>query len=464
MTAGPGRRFDRIEDLSASPSGGFSGEALTAECLAAIVADERADPPLNAIRCIVPHALERARELDRAPPNGRGVLHGIPIALKDNIDIEGLPTTSGCVALEHAMPWRDAEVVRRLSAAGAVIVAKTNLSEFSFEIRSRSSLGGDVLNPFNRAVTAGGSSGGAAAAVAAGFAFAAIGTDTGGSIRTPASFNGLVGLRPTHGAIDGSGVAPLAPSTDTVGCLARSVGDAGRLFAVVSGRSDDGGWSGPPPPVESVRLGVLRQAFGRDDEVISAMEAALSVTASDGWTVEPVTLPTELLDFSGDHIVDLEFRPAFDAYLSADFREGAPGSLAEILSTGRFLPDHCEALARKVAVGEIDTPARRQVLARHARLRRGLSQLFRRHRLDALVYPTSAVVPTSLDNPAGGWAPELAACSGWPAITLPVAQARNGVPIGLELLGEAHGEAELLRLAAATERRVGKRCLPPVAA
>ena len=213
-------RFATIDELRRDGSGDRSqAERLVVAYLDAVAADDRAPRPLNAIRRINPLAVEDAGAADRRPFDSRKPLHGIPLVLKDNIDMAGMPTSSGARAMAAAMPWRDAGVVRRLRDAGAILLAKTNLSEFSFEIRSRSSLAGDVLNPFDRDVTAGGSSGGAAAAVAAGFAVAAVGTDTGGSIRTPAAFNGLVGLRPTHGLVDSSGVAPLAPSTDTLGIL-----------------------------------------------------------------------------------------------------------------------------------------------------------------------------------------------------------------------------------------------------
>jgi Asp-tRNA(Asn)/Glu-tRNA(Gln) amidotransferase A subunit family amidase len=313
------------------------------------------------------------------------------------------------------------------------------------------------LNPFDRRVTAGGSSGGAAAAVAAGFALAAIGTDTGGSIRTPASFNGLVGVRPTHGLIDPSGVAPLAPSTDTVGALTRSVSDARRLLEVLAG----GRYADIGLDLSAVRVGAFRQAFGKDPIIVAAVEAVLSRVSALGATIlDPMLLPEPLLDFSGDHIVDWEFCQAFDHYLSKNFISGAPESVASILASGEFLPEYRDTLRKRLGLGGLDNPIYRGVLASHERLTNGLSELFRAHGLDALVYPTSIVVPSSLDNPKGGWAPELAARSGRPAITLPVAQADTGIPIGLELLGGRHEEAALLNLAAGFERVIGRRFLP----
>ncbi len=461
-------RSDTIEALAPRlATGEVSAEALLAACLATIAADDRAGAGLRAITRLNPDAEAEARALDveRVKTGPRGPLHGIPVVLKDNIDLAGSPTTSGCLAMAGATPAADAGVTRRLKRAGAVIIAKTNLSEFSFEIRSRSSLGGDVLNPFDRRVTAGGSSGGAAAAVAAGFAVAGVGTDTGGSIRIPAAFNGLIGLRPTHGLIDRGGVAPLAPTTDTVGPLARCVADAARLLAVMAGAPDGLGVAPSRSGAEvlrGVRIGVAREAFGGEDAVNAAMNRALAMMADVGAIlIDPVGSLQALVPGGGDHIVDHEFCPAFDAYLAANFPGGgAPASLADIQASGLYLPDYRAVLARRLTVTTLDSDVYRAILGAHARLRAGLDEVFRRRRLDAIAYPTSATIPSSLGNPASGWAPELAACSGRPAISLPVGQAPGGVPIGLELLGHPNAEDTLLRLAAGLEDLVGRRFAP----
>ncbi len=434
--------------------GALSAEALLAACLARIAAQDQAGAGLSAMRCLNPRAEDQARALDRERAEGRlrGKLHGIPLVLKDNIDMVGLPTTSGCRALAGAMPLRDAAQTRRLVAAGAVIVGKTNLSELSFEIRSRSSLGGDVRNPFDPRVTAGGSSGGTAAAIAAGFAVAGLGTDTGGSIRTPAAFNGLVGLRPTLGLLDRRGTAPLAPSTDTVGPMGRCVADVAYLLRVMSDVPP-----GPAPDgLRGARLGVVRQAFGTDADVGGATEAALRAMAGAGATlVDPVLLPMELLPIDRPHVVDWEFREAFDAYLASNFVAGtAPGSLAELCARGDYLPEYEAPMRRRLAVGSLDSPIYRAVLAHHLALRAALLALLDDQALDALVYPTAACLPTSLDNPQGGWAPELAACSGLPALSVPAGRSPGGMPIGLELLGRDSGESVLLALGGALERRL----------
>jgi len=224
------------------------------------------------------------------------------------------------------------------------------------------------------------------------------------------------------------------------------------------GASQRGGAAG----LTGARLGVVRQAFGSDGEITAAIQVMLDLASDAGAViVDPVDLPADLLPGDRPHIVDWEFGPAFDAYLAANFAPGsAPGSLAQIIDSGDYLAEYRETLARRAAVVSLDNADYRAVLAYHATLREALSSLMTRHRLDALVYPTSAVVPTSLDNPAGGWAPELAACSGWPALTLPAGRSSSGTPIGLELLGRARSEASLLDLARHLERLAAHRYAP----
>ncbi len=435
--------------------GTLTADSVLAACLARIAADDGRGAGLSAMLALNPHAQDEARALDQAFRHTgavRGPLHGIPVVIKDNIDMASLPTTSGSRALAHAMPHGDAEQVRRLKAAGAVIVGKTNMSEFSFDIRSRSSLGGDVRNAFNRRVTAGGSSGGTAAAVAAGYAAAGLGTDTGGSIRIPAAFNGLVGLRPTHGLIDLRGTAPLAPSTDTIGPIGRCVADVATMLGVMT----DAPAPVPARGLRGARIGVLRQAFGDNPEIRAAIESALGIMAAAGATlVDPAELPPDALPVGKPHVVDWEFGPSFDAYLRANFLPGtAPASLADLCAGGAYLAEFRELMAQRSAIVGLDSPVYRSILDDHRRLRLALTAVLDTSALDALVYPTSAAIPLSLDKPLGGWAPELAACSGFPALTLPVGQAANFVPIGLEFLGKSFAEPLLLALAEDLEERI----------
>lgn len=394
----------------------------------------------HAMRALNPRAAQSAEEADLARSQGTatGPLHGIPLVLKDNIDLAGMPTTSGCRALAGAMPRKSAAVVERLQRAGAVIVGKSNLSELSFEIRSRSSLGGDVLHPQAPHASAGGSSGGTAVAVAQGYALGGIGTDTGGSIRIPAAYNGLVGFRPAHGALPMQGIAPLAPSTDTVGPIARTVEDAELLLAAM----------GHPlqPSTLPRRIGVMRRVFGANAAVDDACATALDRLAEAGVTlVDLPALPDDLNPGHGDHIVDAEFATAFDAYLASNFLPWtAPSSLNAIVAGGAFLPDHAKTLATRIAAKNRETAS---ILARHRALASHLSSLCAAYAIDALVYPTSQAIPDSLDNPKGGWAPELAARSGWPALTVCAGFTANGMPVGIEFLAPAASAGALFALA-----------------
>ncbi|WP_068090709.1 amidase [Novosphingobium rosa] len=422
-------------------SQGGARDVLT-RCLG-LIAQE--DARWHAMLALNPQAEAEALAADHAAAQGQnlGPLHGVMIAVKDNIDVAGMATTSGCKALAGAVAPGDAHVVARLRAAGAIVVGKANLSEFSFEIRSRSSLGGDVLCPYAPDSTAGGSSGGSAVAVARGFAMAALGTDTGGSIRIPAACNGLVGLRPAHGMLPLEGVAPLAPSTDTIGPITRSVADARLLYTAMGGRI---GGDGAPR-----RVGVVRQAFGEDPRILTACQHALErLTQAGIELVDPLILPGVEALLAGPHIVDAEFGAAFDAYLAGRAASGkAPASLAELVTGGAFLRDHRDSLIQRMAA---PADAAAPILARHRDLAAMLRAVMARHGLDALFHPTMRVIPEGLGNPPGGWAAELAARSGWPAISVPVA-APGERPVGAELLVPAGQEAGLFALAALLERR-----------
>lgn len=417
-------------------------EARLDACLDRIGAE---DHRWNAMLALNPHARMAARDADAAMRRRMpvGPLHGMVLAIKDNIDIAGMATSSGCLALEAAMPLANATVIDRLVDGGAVIVGKTNLSEFSFEVRSRSSLGGDVLSPFAPATTAGGSSGGSAVAVARGFASAAIGTDTGGSIRIPAACNGLVGLRPAHGMLPLDGVAPLAPSTDTIGPIARTVEDARGLYLAMGGKIPAGETGAPP------RIGVLRAAFGTDPRVIAACERALRKLADGGAElVDPFAIPDIAQMLAGPHIVDIEFAAAFDAYLARNFVAGtAPQSLAALLEGGRFLPEYRPVILDRLSRSAEEAQA---VLAAHRRLTDTLLRAMAEHRLDGLFHPTLRVIPEGLGNPKVGWAPELAPRTGWPAISVPAGA--QTCPVGVELLAPTGREQLLFDLARMIEQ------------
>jgi Asp-tRNA(Asn)/Glu-tRNA(Gln) amidotransferase A subunit family amidase len=203
---------------------------------------------------------------------------------------------------------------------------------------------------------------------------------------------------------------------------------------------------------------VLRQAFGEDDEIGAAMERAMAVMIAAGAVlIDPVALPEDVLPVGRPHVVDWEFGPAFDRYLQANFVPGtAPASLTEIMAGGAYLPEHRPALERRMTRVDLDVAEYRAILAYHREMTAALVKLLDGSALDALVYPTSMVTPRSLDNPAGGWAPELAANSGFPALTLPIGQASHGPFIGLEILARSLNERLLLGLGADLERRLAR--------
>lgn len=406
-------------------------------CLARIHAQ---DHRWRAMLALNPQAEAQALESGLKASIDGEPLHGFILAVKDNIDVAGMATTSGCKALAGAMPRQDAAVLRKLREAGVLIIGKTNLSEFSFEIRSRSSLGGDVLCPFAPHATAGGSSGGSAVAVACGYADGALGTDTGGSIRVPASCNGLVGFRPAHGALSMEGIAPLAPSTDTVGPITRNVDDALRLYRAMGGKVV------LPPSVAGLRIGLLRQTYGEDQAIVAAVEAAASRLWDHGVElIDPLRVEGLEALIEGPHIVDVEFASAFNAYLAHNFQPGtAPASLADILESGQYLADYSAVLKARLAA---NPDAVGRVLERHDQLAALLKNTMGHYGLDGLLYPTMRVIPQDLANPKGGWAPELAARTGWPAITVPVAPHGAVRPIGAELLAPTGQEGLIFALA-----------------
>ena len=402
---------------------------------------------LNAIVGINPEADAEARRCQRLRREGRllGPLHGVPIIVKDNIACAGLPLTLGCRALEQVRATEDALVIRRLRAAGAIVLARANMSEFAFDVRSRSSLGGDVRNPLCPEVTAGGSSGGSAAAVASGMADAALGTDTGGSIRIPCSYTGLVGLRPGFRPALLDGIAPLSPSKDTVGPMVHTVRDAALLHAILHGESRA---ALEDRPLCGMRLGVIPALEGDDPSQRAVWQRALRRLGQAGAVLVDVTLPVLSEVASQTCLSMFEFRPAIDRWLAA--APGAPADLRALVESGDYLPEFGPLLAQMMQVESLKHPAWRQGRRFQRRLRQALAFAAEHYRIDAFMYPTVRHPPVSLNKMPPGCAPELAAISGLPAVTLPCGATPSGLPVGLELMGVS-GEWPLLSLALACE-------------
>src|SRR5499433_2528170 len=301
-----------IADINAAfKAGTLTAEGLVQLCLARIRSYDREGPSLHALITLNPKAIETARELDaeRKAKGPRSALHGIPVVLKDNYNTVDLPTTGGSVLLEGSIPPADAFVVKKLRDAGAIILAKMNMSEFASP-PSQSSLGGQSLNPHDLRRSPAGSSGGTGVAVAAAYAPLGMGTDTGGSIRGPSTANGIVGLKPTHGLLSRSGIIPLSLTFDTGGPMARSVNDVAVALGAMTGID-------PTDPATSksagkfetdytkylkadalrgARIGIARDFLGADADVDWVVDASIAAMKKAGATVVDVHYPKWLLD------------------------------------------------------------------------------------------------------------------------------------------------------------------------
>jgi len=433
-------------------------------------------PGVNAVIRRDPSALADAARLDAERRRGhvRGPLHGIPVLLKDNYDTEDLPTTNGSLALRHWRAPDDAEQVARLRAAGAVVVAKTNLHEFASGVETLSSLGGQTRNPHDQTRNPGGSSGGTAAGVAAGFGAVGLGSDTCGSIRNPAAHNSLVGLRPTLGLSSRDGIAPLALTQDVGGPIAKSVGDVALVLDATAGYDPDdpatGASIGRVPPtytaalddtaLAGARIGVLTDYLDTSPPAratTALVRAAAEDMARQGATVVDLPAQPALLSaVDGSWLIDDEFERDLNRYLAA------PGSrfprrlarleppadtvtLADIVTSGQVTPTVLERL--KVRLGRSTGPqdGYHERLARRARAQQLLQALLTDHDLDALVYPTVQQQAAPIGQPQpGGRTCALAANTGHPALTVPAGFTPDGLPVGVELLGRPFSEPVLL--------------------
>lgn len=453
---------DRVRKKTISPV------ELTQACLRRI---ERLNPLLNAyITVTAEAALAQARELEADVQRGRwrGALHGIPVALKDNIDTAGIQTTAASELFKDRVPSEDAEVARRLKNAGAILLGKTNLHEFAYGGSSSVSFFGPVHNPWAIERVPGGSSGGSAAATASGLCFGSLGTDTAGSVRIPASYCGIVGFKPTYGRVSNRGVIPLSWTLDHVGPLCRTVEDAGLVLGVVAGFDDLEPTSVDVPvldygralkmQVAKLRLGVPRAPFfdNLDPEIAKAVEASIEVLRKLTASLREVQLP--LAGNVGTSTINRAITgPEAYAYHSkwiADSPEKYQAATRE-----RIIQFASAVTAQDYA------QARRQCDL----LRREIKKVFTT--VDLLVTPTMAGPPSpiepieqsaSLDpgRTRNTWPFDV---SGLPAITVPCGFTRSGLPIGLQIVGAPFAELTVLAMAHAYEQATEwHRRNPPV--
>jgi aspartyl-tRNA(Asn)/glutamyl-tRNA(Gln) amidotransferase subunit A len=431
-----------------------SSVELTRACLARV---ERLNPRLNAFITITAEQALRdakAADADIARKQWRGPLHGIPIALKDLIDTAGVKTTAASAVFADRVPRADAEVVVRLRNAGAVLLGKLNMHEFAYGDSSAQSHFGPVRNPWNPGYVAGGSSGGSAAAIAAGLCYAALGSDTGGSIRQPAAYCGIVGLKPTYGLVSTGGVVPLSWSLDHVGPMCRTVMDTALALQPIAGYDPNDTNSLAASPADyaaalrgrpaALRLGIPRAPFyeGLEPEIERAVSDALRVLRGLSGSVQEAQLPP----YKTLPIVGAEAYTYHAPYFTKTPERYQP-------MTRRRL----EAGSKVAAAAYIE--ARREL----DRLRRAVLGVFQM--VDLLITPTTPVLPATVQEalddpgtpPAGGVAPSLRNTQpfdiyGLPCVSVPCGFSAGGLPIGLSISGPPLGEASVLALAHAYEQ------------
>ena len=477
--------------LEAMAAGRLSAERLTEQCLARIAAIDRRGPRINSVIELNPEARALARTLDAERRAGklRGPLHGLPVLIKDNIaTADRMHTSAGSLALADVIAVRDAHLVTRLRAAGALILGKTNLSEWA-NIRSTRSTsgwsgrGGLTRNPYALDRSTGGSSAGTGAAIAASLAPLGIGTETDGSIISPSSLNGLVGLKPTLGRISRDGVIPIAHSQDTAGPMTRTVADAALLYAAMVGpdaadaitittpsaRAGEGTLSADA--LRGARLGIARNYLSGFDEINAVFDRAVDKLREQGAIIiDDVQLPLPTYRAAERNVLLYELKHDLALWLRSFAPQAAVQTLADVIAFNKAhatleMPWFAQELFEQAeALGGLDSPdylAARAACIKGAR-EDGLDRVFDQHQLDAVIAPSGGVAwlidPIAGDHSGGSFAGP-AAVAGYPHLTVPAGFVR-GLPAGLSFVGRAFSEWRLLNLGYAFEQATQHRRAP----
>jgi len=487
----------------------LTSEKLVAMYLKRIEAYDKQGPTINAVITLNSKAMATAKMLDAERKAGkvRGPLHGIPVLLKDNFDTFDLPTTAGSQLLAGSMPPDDAYVVKKLRDAGAIILAKVNLSEWAGgggsvtgatdpEIRKKgavpngsSSMGGQTRNPHDLTRGPAGSSGGTGAGLAAVFGQIGMGTDTGGSVRGPSSANGIVGLKPTLGLLSRDGIVPLALSFDTGGPMARNVYDLASMLGVMTGVDPaDPATQGSAGKFETdytkflkagalkgARIGVARDFMGQDPETDRIMQASIATLKQLGAEViDPVMYPDYLLQSRqglSSVIMQAEFKSQIGDYLRTTQAQ-YPKSFEDVVrlsndpATQYRSPQKAFALqySASVALDLTDPVYVAAVKSGLALTKATMTALFEKHRLDAIVYPTSPrpaalIDPATLPPPASS-ATSIANQTGFPDLIVPAGMTKDGLPVTISFFGLAYSEPKLLGYGYDFEQATRARALP----
>ena len=479
---------------AAMTDGRTTSAAITQAYLDRIARIDAAGPQLKAVIALSPDALEQARKLDaeRAAGRVRGPLHGIPVLIKDNIEVAGpLPTTAGSLALKANVTGRDAFLVARLRLAGAVFLGKTNLSEWA-NIRSGdstsgwSAIGGLTRNPHDVTRSACGSSSGSGAAVAASLAPLAIGTETDGSIVCPAGTNGIVGFKPTVGLVSRTHIVPISHSQDTAGPMTLTVADAAAMLTVIAGtdRADratamarevqqDYVRALRPDALKGRRLGVMMDRIGGRADVRALLDAALATLEAEGAVIVRIAdTRTGLEELGGAEFEVLltELKADMAAYLASLPGAGLPKTLAELIAFNKAQPEELRWFGQETfelaeTKGGLDSEAYRTAKEKAARLAgpEGIDRLLKEHKVDFLIGVTNGPAWTmdlvNGDNFSGPSASQLPAVAGYPHLTVPMG-AVEGLPIGISFIGEKWSDAEVLAVGHRYELASRKRVVP----
>jgi amidase len=501
-----------IADVQAAyTTGKLTAEQLVQAYLARIAAYDKQGPAINAVITLNPKALDEARALDAERKAGklRGPLHGIPVVLKDNYDTHDLPTTAGSQLLEGSIPPKDAFVVKKLRDAGAIILAKVNLSEFAGgggsvsgatdpEILKKgavpngsSSAGGQTLNPHDLTRGPSGSSGGTGAAIAAVFAQFGMGTDTGGSIRGPSSANGLAGLKPTRGLLSRNGIVPLALTFDTGGPIARSVYDIAVSLGTMTGvdpgdaatNKSEGKFQTDytqylkTGSLKGARIGIARDFMGQDPETDRVVNDSVAALKKLGAVVIDVKYPDYLLQIKQpllNLVMASEFKSQIADYLKTT-KPQYPKTLDDLVArannpaSGYRSPEKAYGLKYTASVAlDLNDPtylaAKNEGLAN---VKSGILALFTKYKLDAIVYPTSPK-PATLIKPLTPPAPTTATASatsfanetGFPDLIVPAGVTKDGLPVTISFFGKDFSEPKLLGYGYDFEQATHARVLP----
>ncbi len=476
-------------------TGRVTSEALVRAYLARIAAIDANGPALHSVIARNPHALDDARASDAARRDGkaRGPLAGIPVLVKDNIETnDGTATTAGSLALADNVTRRDAPLVTRLRAAGAIVLGKTNLSEWanirsSHSISGWSAVGGLVKNPYSLDRNACGSSSGTGSAIAASLAAVGVGTETDGSVTCPSSMNGLVGLKPTVGLVSRTHVVPISHTQDTAGPMGRSVADIAALLTGIAGSDPadiatlhadahlhdyvaaarDGSLAGK-------RLGVLRYATGGSPDVDALFARAIAALKARGATIVEIATfkPDRRLGDAEGTVLFTELKADLNAYLATTPKTVTTRTLAALIAFDRSHPRELslfgqDEFEKSSLLKGLTNPAYLEARALAHRLAgpRGIDALVKSKKLDALIAPTSGPAwrtdVVDGDNASGG-AGELPAVAGYPHLTVPMGYVRS-MPVGLSFIGPAWSEATLIGIGAAYERATNLRHAPTYA-